>query len=110
MRLCSGVVTWAALMGLALFPSLLLADSFRCGTYLIREGILAADVIARCGEPTSVSSVTEPVLARRSDGTTYQVGTTTKEFWIYDRGSRLFPVRLTIEKGVAEIIELLSRN
>jgi hypothetical protein len=100
---------YLASITLALLPVQLAADSFRCGPDLIQEGIFAAEVVEKCGEPTSVETVTEPLMARNADGFLYQVGVTTKEIWRYDRGSRMFPVRLTIKDGVAEEIELLSR-
>lgn len=87
-----------------------LAASFRCGQDLIREGMSASDIREKCGEPDSVETVTEPVMSRTRDGLAYQVGVTTTDYWRYDRGSRRFPVRLTIKEGIAEKIELLSRN
>jgi hypothetical protein len=105
-----------AVLSLVTIPPLLslsgsaAADSFRCGPELIREGMPAAEIRSRCGEPTSVDRVEEPVFARRPDGTTYPVGTSVKEYWLYDRGARNFPARLTVVEGVAEKIELLSRQ
>ncbi|HEY5566159.1 MAG TPA: DUF2845 domain-containing protein [Gammaproteobacteria bacterium] len=86
------------------------ADSFRCGTYLIREGMLASEVMEKCGAPTSKEVIEEPVMARRANGSAFQVGVTTIEYWNYNLGPRVFPARLRIEEGVATKIELLHRN
>jgi Protein of unknown function (DUF2845) len=101
---------FAALMCLLLVSPCLLADSFRCGTNLIREGMPAAEVMEKCGGPDSVEAVSEPIMARRPNGSTYQVGIATTEYWTYDRGSGRFPARLTIKEGAVSEIELLSRN
>ncbi len=37
--------------------------------------------------------------ARRENGTTYEVGTTSKDVWRYKRSSGQFPAVLTFEKG-----------
>jgi len=97
-------------IGLAMASSSVLADSFRCGTYLIREGMPAPEVMEKCGAPTSREVVEEPVMARRANGSAFQVGVTTIEYWTYNLGARVFPARLTIEEGVATKIELLHRN
>ncbi len=99
-----------AVLCAALSPSSLLADAFRCGTHLAREGMLAAEIREDCGEPDSVEIVSEPVMARRPNGSAFQVGVTTTEYWIYDRGSRRFPARLTIREGIVEKIELLRKH
>jgi Protein of unknown function (DUF2845) len=87
-----------------------LADSFRCGTYVIREGLPLAEIVAKCGQPESVETVEEPIMARQPDGSLLQVGTTTREYWTYDRGSGKFPARLTVKGQIATEIELLSRK
>lgn len=87
-----------------------LADSFRCGNYLVREGMAAAEIREKCGEPTTVETIVEPVMARRSNGTLYQTGEAVTEYWLYERGSGRFPARLTISEGRATAIELLSRS
>ena len=100
----------AAVLGCQLLVSVAEADSIRCGAHLIQEGMAAAEIVEKCGQPTAIETVEEPIMARRPNGTTYQVGITTTEYWRYDRGPRLFPAQLTIEEGVATKIELLSRH
>jgi hypothetical protein len=82
-----------------------LADTLRCNSSLIQEGDTAGSVAEKCGEPSSKETFTEPVYARRQNGTTYEVGTTSKEVWRYKRGPGKFPAVLTFEKGVLKKLE-----
>ena len=81
------------------------ADTLRCGSSVIQEGDAQIDVEKKCGAPSSKQTLTEPVYARNVNGTTRQVGTTSKDVWRYDRGSRAFPAVLTFEKGVLKKLE-----
>jgi hypothetical protein len=81
------------------------ADTLRCGSSLISTGAAQAYVIEKCGAPASKMEVTEPVIARRPDGFTYQVGTTTQEVWRYKRSQGSFPAILTFEGGVLKKLE-----
>lgn len=53
-------------------------DTFRCGNILIELGMTQAQVLERCGEPTSKSEETEPVRSGPQ-----VVGTTTVSRWTY---------------------------
>jgi len=44
-------------------------------------------------------------MARRADGTAYEVGTTSKDVWRYQRSNGSFPAVLTFEKGVLKKLE-----
>ena len=81
------------------------ADTLRCGSSLISVGAEAAQVLAECGAPDSKTEVTEPIMARRPNGTTYEVGTTSKVIWRYERGQREFPAVLIFEGGVLKKLE-----
>jgi hypothetical protein len=81
------------------------ADTLRCGSSLIKEGDSAGYVVEKCGEPGSKQTFTEPVYAHRENGTSYEIGTTTKDVWRYTRSSRQFPAVLTFEKGVLRKLE-----
>jgi hypothetical protein len=87
-----------------------LAESFRCGSYIISEGMRASEVVQKCGEPQHRETVEAPVMARGANGAAFQVGTTTTEYWTYDFGPRMFPAYLTIQEGQTKKIELLSRR
>jgi hypothetical protein len=107
MRLALAVV---APLCLAFAGPAAFADSFRCCTYLSREGMPSAEIAEKCGEPNTSESVREPIMARRANGSAFQIGVTTIETWTYDRGPGLFKARATIEEGIATKIELLGRN
>lgn len=81
-------------------------DAFRCDGHLVRPGMPANDVIARCGRPDRVEVEVLPIMARRRNGTAHQVGTRTIEHWTYDRGPHQFPARVDVEQGVAVRIDL----
>ena len=81
------------------------ADTLRCGSALISTGASQVHVMEKCGAPNSKMEVSEPVMARRFDGTTFQVGTTTKEIWRYKRSPGSFPAVLTFEGGVLKKLE-----
>jgi hypothetical protein len=87
-----------------------LADTFRCGQRLISEGMSIASIERHCGEPQSITRTQEPIVARRPNGTFYEIGIATREIWTYDRGVGKLPARLTIEEGIATTIELLSER
>lgn len=84
------------------------AETMRCGSVLIESGATRAYVQAKCGEPTSRSEISEPVRARRPNGTTYVVGTTTREVWHYERGYGKLPVTLVFSEGVLRDIRFGS--
>lgn len=93
----------AALAAITATPAF--ADTLRCGSSLIKEGDTQGYVQDKCGEPESKMTYTEPVYARRENGTSYEVGTTSKDVWRYKRSNGSFPAVLTFEKGVLKKLE-----
>jgi len=85
-------------------------DAFWCRGHLIREGISVTLLTEYCGEPASRETLEQPVMARRPDGSMYQIGVKLTEFWTYDRGPRSFPARITVEDGTATAVRLVSRE
>jgi uncharacterized protein DUF2845 len=81
------------------------ADTLRCKSSLISEGASEGFVVEKCGPPDSKMEVSEPVMARRPDGFTYQVGTTTQQIWRYKRSPGQFPAVLTFEGGVLKKLD-----
>ena len=81
------------------------ADTLRCGSSLIMEGATETEVLQKCGPPQSKAEKREPIMARRPNGSTYQVGTYRQETWRYARGDRQFPAVLTFEAGVLKKLE-----
>jgi hypothetical protein len=95
----------AAALAIAAAASPAWAQSLRCGSSLVREGDTQGYVLEKCGEPDSRQTYTEPVYARRPNGTTFQVGTASKDVWRYKRGSGSFPALLTFEQGLLKKLE-----
>lgn len=95
----------AGALAIAVTASPAWAQSLRCGSSLVREGDTQGYVLEKCGEPDSKQTYTEPVYARRQNGTAFQVGTTSKDVWRYKRGSGSFPAVLTFEKGMLKKLE-----
>ena len=93
----------------ALAPHAGHAESFWCGNRLVREGMAAAEVVSRCGEPASIRVVEEPVYARRSGSGRLKTGVVVTEYWVYDRGYGKFPAQIVVREGIAEQVELLRR-
>ncbi len=92
-----------ALLIIAVSPAF--ADTLRCGSSVIKEGDTQGYVQDKCGEPGSKQTYTEPVRAIRPNGTSYEVGTTSKDVWRYKRDGGSLPAVLTFEKGVLKKLE-----
>ena len=96
------------LLILALPHAVASADTLRCGSYLIQEGDDAFSVLAKCGEPTEKSTVTEPIFASNANGGSRDTGeVATTEIWRYNRGSSQFPVILRVSDGVVRSIHFV---
>jgi hypothetical protein len=84
------------------------ADTLRCGSYLIQEGDDASSVLAKCGEPTQKSTISEPVYAVGVNGNSYATGEVAEtQVWRYDRGSTQFPVIVKISGDVVRSIRFV---
>jgi hypothetical protein len=84
------------------------ADTMRCETAIVREGMIAGEVLAKCGDPQSKRVDEIPIRARNRNGAVNVVGSTTVETWIYDRGAGQFPAELKFEEGKLKSIEYLT--
>lgn len=88
------ITTISALVVLA--PSVGMSDGFfRCGSSLVSADISAAELLQKCGQPSSKEVSTHDVW--NSHGV--KTGTSTTEKWRYDRGSRAAPMIVTIIDG-----------
>lgn len=92
----------------AVFPEASAEDTTRCRTgRIVRVGMMAEEIVARCGEPKSRSGEDVPIRVRTAAGGTAVVGTTRVERWIYQRGQGQFDAAFTFEDGKLVDIELL---
>ncbi len=83
-------------------------DIIRCKGALIRSGMIAPEVLSKCGEPASKMIESIPVRVRRANGTSGIAGVTQIEHWTYDRGAGQFPALLTFEQGKLKSVELVT--
>ncbi len=84
------------------------ADMLRCGSYLIQEGDDASSVVAKCGEPTERTTITEPIYGSSPDGGNFFTGQVAyTQVWRYDRGPTQFPVIIKIVDGVVQSIRFV---
>jgi hypothetical protein len=84
------------------------ADTMRCEGAIVREGMIAGEVLAKCGEPSSKRVEEVPIRARNRNGGVNVVGSAKIETWVYDRGAGQFPAALTFDEGKLKSIEYLT--
>ncbi len=83
-----------------------LADSMRCGKWVVSETASLAELLHKCGEPANKEIATEDVFARNATTLgTYKVGESVTERWRYERGTRSLPMLVTIVDGKIQSIE-----
>ena len=76
------------------------ADNLVCGNgKIVQPGMTTAEVIGRCGTPTSKETKTEDVRATGPAGGAVKVGESVTETWRYDRGSRKQTAVLIVREG-----------
>ena len=83
-------------------------DVMRCNQVLIKVGMIAGEVVAKCGEPMSKSVEEVPIRARNPNGAVNVIGMAKIETWVYDRGYGQFPAELKFEEGKLKSIEYLT--
>lgn len=96
------IASFATLACLALLAAPVVADDdevMRCGGKLVTTGMTEGQVLDLCGEPQSRREEEVAQMARRANGTSYQIGTIIVQHWIYDRSSSRFPAHLKFEEG-----------
>jgi hypothetical protein len=90
------------------------ADTMRCGTKIVIEGVTRSEVAAKCGEPDEV--VTMRSVFRRpviwTSGRPYFIGEdyieVPVEAWVYNFGPNKLMRRVRFEGGIVTEIETLG--
>jgi hypothetical protein len=95
-------VTICALVTIATPKIAACDESFRCGSWLVSTQTSVAELLQKCGEPSSRQVSTEDARSHVVGGGTQKIGTTTTEIWRYDRGSKMI---VTIVDGNIQSIE-----
>ena len=84
-------------------------DSIVCRNSIVRVGMAAAEVVAKCGAPKDKAVEDIPIRVRNPrSGTVAVAGSVHIERWTYDRGYGRFPAVLTFEDGTLKSIELIT--
>jgi len=87
---------------LVLVPSAGICDGyFRCGSSLVSSETSLAELVKKCGEPSSKKVSVEDAFGPNGQKT----GTTRVETWRYDRGSRAAAMIVKIVDGKVESIQ-----
>lgn len=82
------------------------AESFRCGQWIVSKDMSVAELLEKCGAPTSKTSETVDVYGPAVSGSgRVKRGTTTIEIWTYDRGSQSFAMVVTVVDGKIKSME-----
>ena len=96
----------SVLVLLSLLPLAASAETFRCGKWIASRDMSVADLLTKCGEPTTRKTETKDVMSRnRNYDLLVKTGETIIETWTYDRGSQAAPMVVTIVDGKIKSIE-----
>jgi hypothetical protein len=87
------------MLALSLLPFAALADSMRCGQWVVNETSSSAEILEKCGEPQQKDVTKEDVYAKNTIGGTHKVGVTVTERWRYQASNRVLPMLVTIVDG-----------
>ncbi|MGH8177684.1 MAG: DUF2845 domain-containing protein [Steroidobacter sp.] len=94
------------IIAVLLLPASAVADSMRCGKWVVNEQSSVAELREKCGAPLDKTSKTEDNLAVNAAGYAFKTGTsTTTEQWFYQRSSQSFRMIVTIVDNVIKSIE-----
>lgn len=85
-----------------------IADSFRCDGNLVRPGMEASDIRAKCGPAAKTTIIHKPIMVKRSNGSTVRRGTAILVMWYYDRGPDQYIARVTIRGSAAQEVDILD--
>ena len=99
-RLVRPIAALYVLLGMA--PVICMSDEyFRCGSSLVSADMSVAELLNKCGDPSSKEVSTHDVYTEHG----VKTGTSTTEVWRYDRGSRAAPMTVTIVDGQIQSME-----
>jgi hypothetical protein len=96
----------SVLILLSLVPLTASAENFRCGNWIASSDMSVADLLTKCGEPTTRKTETQDVMSRnRNYDLLVKTGETVIETWTYDRGTQAKAMVVTIVDGKIKSIE-----
>jgi hypothetical protein len=81
-------------------------ESMRCGKWVVNSDLPTAELLSKCGEPSSKDSTTDDIRAKHASGRgTFVVGQTTTERWYYERGPGALRMVVTVVDGKIKSID-----
>jgi hypothetical protein len=86
-------------------PLVALADSMRCGQWVVNEATAATELLQKCGAPQKKDVSTEDVITRNPAGFTRKTGVQVTERWYYQRSSAMLPMLVTVVDGKIKSLE-----
>jgi hypothetical protein len=81
------------------------ADSMRCGKWVVSETSAPAEVLQKCGEPQQKEETKQDVLGKNAFGNPIKLGVQTIERWYYKPGPGSLPMLVTIVDGKIKSLE-----
>lgn len=94
------------LLALAVMSSTAQAETMRCGKWVVSEDTDPQELLSKCGDPTSKRSETSEVRRPSARGSgTFAAGTTTTEYWYFDRGPGAFRMVVIVIDGKIKSID-----
>jgi hypothetical protein len=93
---------------IAAMPRASLGDTFRCGDMLVSEHSSSAEILSKCGAPTSTTVSEVQPTVRNKYGAVVRLPTVRTEVWTYDRGRGSFPMRVTVVDGKVKAVEIVK--
>ena len=76
-----------------------LADSMRCGKWVVNEQATPAEIVEKCGEPKDRQLSSEDVFGKNALGNPIKLGVKTTERWYYQASPRSLPMVVTLIDG-----------
>ena len=96
------VIAVMCLLLAAAVPGIGMSDeTFRCGSWLVSAEVSVAELLKKCGKPSSQQLSTQDVHNEHG----VKIATSTTEIWRYDRGSMAAAMIVTIVDGQIQSIE-----
>ncbi len=96
---------WIVITATVVFGSAEAGETMRCGRFLVDESASVAELLEKCGEPTSKRSEEADVRALGPTGAMIKVGTAITEYWTYDRGRQAAPIIVKLVQGKIDSME-----
>jgi hypothetical protein len=90
---------------LSIVPLAALADSMRCGKWVVSETMTTDEILQKCGQPQSKEVSKQDVFAKNPAGYTNKRGEQVIERWYYKHSSGSLPMMVKVVDGKVVSIE-----